>query len=54
VDPEDPEALAGGILRVLAEPALAADLARRGRERARLFTWDRAAGETLAAYRSVL
>jgi len=51
VPPEDDAALAGAILRLLGEPALRADLARRGRERAeRLFGAERMARETLAVY----
>jgi glycosyltransferase involved in cell wall biosynthesis len=37
---------------VLTDPARAADLAARGRERARQFTWERTATETLACYRT--
>ncbi len=43
VDPRDVAELAAALQRVVSEPALAADLAARGRERARRFTWDRAA-----------
>jgi glycosyltransferase involved in cell wall biosynthesis len=52
VDPDDAGALAGAILSVLQDPALAADLSRRGRARAAAFTWDRAARGVLAVYRS--
>ena len=47
VDPEDAAAIAGGLLRVLEDEALRAECIRRGRERARLFTW-RAAAEKVA------
>jgi alpha-1,3-rhamnosyl/mannosyltransferase len=48
VDPDDPEAMAGGIREALERRE---ELAARGREHARRFTW-RAVGETmLAAYR---
>jgi glycosyltransferase involved in cell wall biosynthesis len=50
VDPYDEGALADAMWRVLSEPALAAGLARRGRERAAQFSWDRAARETWALY----
>jgi glycosyltransferase involved in cell wall biosynthesis len=50
VDPDDNEAFTAALARVLAEPALAAELVERGRERARGFTWRRTAELTLAAY----
>jgi glycosyltransferase involved in cell wall biosynthesis len=53
VDPDDPDKMADAIGRVLTDPDLAADLARRGRTRAAEFTWDRTALETLAVYREV-
>jgi phosphatidylinositol alpha-mannosyltransferase len=40
VAPNDPEALARALLRVLTEPELASALARSGRERAATFSWD--------------
>ena len=43
VDPRNVAELAAALQRLVAEPALAADLAARGRERARRFTWQRAA-----------
>jgi glycosyltransferase involved in cell wall biosynthesis len=53
VPPDDPEALAAGIVRAASDAELRADLAARGRERAaRLFTAERMAQETLVAYRS--
>jgi glycosyltransferase involved in cell wall biosynthesis len=42
------------MLRVLVEPDLAADLRRRGLERAAQFTWERTARETVAVYEKVL
>jgi glycosyltransferase involved in cell wall biosynthesis len=47
-DPRDPGALASSVRRLLDEQVLAAELCRRGLERAREFTWDRA-GEGLSA-----
>ncbi len=44
VPPDDPEALAAALARVLAEPTLSARLAAAGRERARAFAWDGVAG----------
>jgi glycosyltransferase involved in cell wall biosynthesis len=51
VDPEDPGALVAAVRGVLADPARAEDLRRRGIERARGFTWERAAERTAAVYR---
>jgi glycosyltransferase involved in cell wall biosynthesis len=39
--------------KVLDDPGAAADLGRRGLERAREFSWERAARETEAVYREV-
>ncbi len=54
VDPCDPEAMAEAIHRVLQDPELAEELRRRGLERARQFTWERTAQETLAVYEAML
>jgi glycosyltransferase involved in cell wall biosynthesis len=53
VPPDDPAALAAAIERLVADPALRASLAGRGRDRAATFTWERTARETLAVYRAV-
>ena len=53
VDPTDVEGMADAVRRVLADPALAADLRRRGLERAARLSWSRCAGETVAVYRAV-
>ena len=53
-DPGAPAALAEAIGRILGEPALAAELARRGVARAAEFTWERCAGRTVAAYQAIL
>ena len=53
VPPDDPQALAAGIVRAASDPQLRAELASRGRERAaRLFSATRMADETLAVYRA--
>ncbi len=54
VDPTDVEQIAAAIRQVLDDPALAADRRQKGLARARLFSWDRCAQETLDAYRRVL
>jgi glycosyltransferase involved in cell wall biosynthesis len=53
VDACDPDALSAAMARVLSDPALRADLAHRGVLRARSFSWERCARETVAAYRLV-
>ncbi len=53
IDPLDPEAIAGAIARVLDEPDLRADLIRRGRERARAFSWERAVDRLRQVYAEV-
>ena len=53
VDPHDTAAMADAVLSLLGDDALYADLRQRGLDRARLFTWERTARETLAVYREV-
>ena len=48
------EAVAHTLDRLASEDSLCADLRARGLARAREFTWERAADETLATYREVL
>ncbi|HPF98757.1 MAG TPA: glycosyltransferase family 1 protein [Kiritimatiellia bacterium] len=50
VDPDRVEDAAAAIVRVLDEPAHAADLSRRGLQRAAAFTWKRTAEQTIKAY----
>jgi glycosyltransferase involved in cell wall biosynthesis len=53
VDPEDVEALAAAMGRVLLDRALADELARRGLVRSRQYSWEETARRTLAVYRAV-
>jgi glycosyltransferase involved in cell wall biosynthesis len=53
-DPEDTDAIRAALERLLGDAALRAELARRGRERATLFTWERTADGTAAAYARAL
>jgi glycosyltransferase involved in cell wall biosynthesis len=53
VDPRDEPALAQAMLAVVARPELRASLRERGLARARLFSWDRVARETLEVYARV-
>jgi glycosyltransferase involved in cell wall biosynthesis len=50
-DPTDQEAVTAAVLRLVRDEALRRDLAERGRERARTFSWSRTAARTLASYR---
>jgi glycosyltransferase involved in cell wall biosynthesis len=49
-DPSEIAEIAGAMQELIADPVLAAEFAKRGRERAASFSWERAARETLAAY----
>jgi glycosyltransferase involved in cell wall biosynthesis len=53
VDPQDPEAIAAGMARVLAEDRLRQAMIQKGLARARRFTWDSVAEATLALYASL-
>jgi glycosyltransferase involved in cell wall biosynthesis len=52
-DPNDVEELEVAIYRVLTDADLRADLIERGLKRAALFSWERAARETLEVYREI-
>ena len=53
VDPYRPEDIASGIYKCLTDSDLRADLIRRGIAQASKFTWERAAIQTLTAYKKV-
>jgi glycosyltransferase involved in cell wall biosynthesis len=53
VDPTDDDALTDALRRVLTDPELRADLARRGPAQAARFSWAATARATLAVYRAV-
>jgi glycosyltransferase involved in cell wall biosynthesis len=53
VDPHDTDALADALARILTDEGLRAELRRRGLQRARQFTWQRAARRTLTILESV-
>jgi glycosyltransferase involved in cell wall biosynthesis len=53
VDPTRPEALAAAMSSVLSDSALHQALRAKGLARARAFTWDAVAQQTLALYRAV-
>lgn len=50
VDPKDAEGFAVAMWRVLQDPALRAELSEKGLRRARNFSWEKTARETLALY----
>jgi glycosyltransferase involved in cell wall biosynthesis len=53
VEPDDLDGIAGAVTRIVADPALRADLRQRGLKRASEFTWERTAERTLAVYHAV-
>jgi glycosyltransferase involved in cell wall biosynthesis len=53
-DPERSDEIAEAVTAILRDPGLAADLAEKGTRRAALFTWRRAADETLATFERAL
>ena len=52
-DPDDIDGMAESLQRVLSDKAFADELVRKGRERAKLFSWDRAARAELEVYQSL-
>jgi glycosyltransferase involved in cell wall biosynthesis len=54
VDPSKDEEIAGAILRILTDPDLRSELSAKGLERTKLFSWQKAAKETLKIYNSVV
>ena len=54
VDPENTEELAHALQTLMAQPGLRAQLAARGLEWSRQFTWDRAVDATWSVYRELL
>lgn len=54
IDPNEPTDLAEAILRVISDSQLRCELIHKGKERAKLYSWERTAKETLKAYKSLL
>ncbi|MGC1247731.1 MAG: glycosyltransferase family 1 protein, partial [Spirulinaceae cyanobacterium] len=54
VNPNDPIELAESILKVISDRKLRDNLIQKGQKRAKLFSWERTAKETLKAYKSLL
>jgi glycosyltransferase involved in cell wall biosynthesis len=53
IDPLDAKSIADAIARVLSEPALRADLVKRGYERAKAFSWSNAAARIREVYKEL-
>jgi glycosyltransferase involved in cell wall biosynthesis len=53
-DPHDPSSIAQAIRRITTDQQLASDLVTRGRDRCRMFSWERTARATLASYRRAI
>lgn len=53
VDPLDAQGFANAMNRITTDDSLRKELIKKGIERARLFSWEKAAKETLAVYRQV-
>ena len=53
-DPDDHASIGAALSKILRDPDLAADLRRLGLRRAKEFTWERTARETVTVYREVL
>ena len=54
VDPNNPIQLGEAILKVISNSQLRQELIKKGKARAKLFSWERTAKETLNAYRTII
>ena len=54
VNPEEPEEIAAAVYQILNDPRVGSDLARKGIERSRTFSWEATAAKTLAVYNEVV
>ncbi|HYM16224.1 MAG TPA: glycosyltransferase family 4 protein [Dehalococcoidia bacterium] len=54
VRPEDAQALADALIELLHDPARSAEMARRGRERAQYFSWDRVSRQVISYYERLI
>jgi alpha-1,3-rhamnosyl/mannosyltransferase len=54
VDPEDPRDISIALGKMIADPDLRRELARKGKDRAAAFSWDRTVDLTLKAYNAAL
>jgi glycosyltransferase involved in cell wall biosynthesis len=51
VDPHDPQELSGAMCKVISDRSLRDSLIAKGRERVKLFTWEKTAEKTLEVYK---
>jgi glycosyltransferase involved in cell wall biosynthesis len=54
IDPNDPMQLAEAVLKIISDAQLRQELINKGKKRAKLFSWERTAKETLKAYRTLI
>ena len=54
VDPESPDAISDGVIRVLSEPELAEGFVLKAREKVKGYSWGSAAEATLRVYQSAM
>ena len=54
INPDEPMQLAEAILKLISDSQLSQLLIEKGKHRAKLFSWERTAKETLKAYKSIL
>jgi len=54
IDPEDAEAIAHAMTRILMDDNLWREIRQKGLERAKLFSWEKTARQTLSAYEEIL
>jgi glycosyltransferase involved in cell wall biosynthesis len=54
INPDEPMHLAEAILKLISDSQLRQEFIDKGKERAKLFSWERTAKETLKAYRSII
>jgi glycosyltransferase involved in cell wall biosynthesis len=54
VDPHDTDSIAEGLARLVRDPALREELAKRGRRRASAFRWEKAVDETWSVYQELM
>lgn len=54
IDPNDIQSIAAGMQRVLSDETLRSDLIERGLQRAKNFTWEKTAGETLKVFDEIM
>ena len=54
IEPENPESIADGILRLLSDQTLAGNLVQQAKTRATRFTWQSTARQTLQIYKTLL